>query len=406
MRNVMVTVLTGSTLRPRRPGIRRLAFPAITVATVLAMTLSGPVLAATWSEPITIVGSGPETHYQYRAWPFGLVGLDDGTVVAAYSESPGGTGAVDLYVRRSIDGGLSWAPRVRVSRLGTDRQSWPGGVAAYGTSVDVAWDEANNVGNQIRYARSTDGGLTFSKSVALSQRGDNAYPQVARGPDGLVAVVWNNWKRGKISARISHDGGATFGPRQTLGSAPKAWVVPVGVAIGDGMIYLAYGDGDNTVWLRRSVDGAAWTPKQPIVATAPFGFQLVAEGHEAYLGYVRDGADGLKAMYRRTTDVGATWSLSSKMGAVSGDSYGPVMSLRHGVARVLLGRSTPSNAQEVFYRESADGVNWTTAELVSSTPGNYAYPFGIGYSDRPIVGYMYWAPINYNGDVQVRVGTL
>jgi hypothetical protein len=76
--------------------------------------------------------------------------------------------------------------------------------------------------------------------------------------------------------------------------------------------------------------------------------------------------------------------------------------------RVVYGRTvTTSNpaTTEVFYKQSSDGTAWTAPTSVSTTPANYSIPIGVAHGDHTVVAYKYWAPINYNGDIQVRIGT-
>src|SRR5260370_22567519 len=93
-------------------------------------------------------------------------------------------------------------------------------------SVYVAWDNASfNAGkssanNALLFARSTDGGLTFSSPTTLNTLtgGPNAVigadPFVR--PNGEVYVSWHDIQQNRLMDNSSFDGGGTFGQQQTI----------------------------------------------------------------------------------------------------------------------------------------------------------------------------------------------
>jgi hypothetical protein len=122
--------------------------------------------------------------------------------------------------------------------------------------VDVVWA----LNDRIRYARSGNSAESFAAVVALSPTGLKvADPSVGRGPNGLVVVAWLQVTRTpccdapwKVVARVSKDGGSTFGPVKVLG---RGWQVVA--AAGKGVAYVAIDalmDGETLV-VRRTTDG-------------------------------------------------------------------------------------------------------------------------------------------------------
>ncbi len=104
-----------------------------------------------------------------------------------------------------------------------------------------AWDNASlNAGkssanNALLFARSTDGGQTFSSPLALNALtgGPNAVigadPFV--GPNGEVYVSWHDVQNNRLMVNSSFDGGVTFGQQQTI--------APTIVAFDDGIPAMA-----------------------------------------------------------------------------------------------------------------------------------------------------------------------
>jgi len=382
---------------------------AILAAAILSISLSSVAMAAGWGDPVTIWGSNAETYGQFNAFPVGIVTAGGSAVVASYAETVTATGGADVYIVRSTDGGATWQPRVRVSRPGSaTRQSWARSISSYGDDVDVAMLEDSST-RGIRYSRSLDGGVTFTPSVALSS-GAASYPDVARGPDGLVIVAWQGFNKGKLFVRVSHDGGATFDAKIALWSGLGGDVPYFSVAAGDGVVYAGIGLSGEGVAMRSSTDGIHWSSSELLTnaGSGSLGLQLVAEGQQVYLGYAKPATTGSSAWVRRSIDGGADWSAGVGNAPANETLDWPRMNLEGGVLRVLFGRTVTTNnpaTTEVFYKQSSNGTTWTSPVSVSTTPQHYSVTMGVAHGDHTVVAYKYWAPINYNGDIQVRVGT-
>jgi hypothetical protein len=216
------------------------------------------------------------------------------TALAVYDEYDGVASRV--YLRRSTDSGRNWGAATLVSTSTTAARP---AIAAFNTDVDVVWAEGSGCGGiggscRIRYARSTDGGATFGASIALSpSTGAAGYARVARGSNGRVVVAWTDWTTGRVQARVSTTGGASFGGAKaivTTSNDPfdddvrEAWPA---VAVGKGVIYVAYFKNWYTVQVRRSLDnGASWATAKKIAGNGNGWEQLdaVAQGTAAYVG--------------------------------------------------------------------------------------------------------------------------
>jgi hypothetical protein len=102
--------------------------------------------------------------------------------------------------------------------LGVDR----GASSPYQGNVYAAWSEFQGAAgnNEIQFARSTDHGATFSKPVKISEGvKDNQFADVAVTRDGTVYVVWRQFEgRGHQDDAVvfarSTDGGRTFSKAQ------------------------------------------------------------------------------------------------------------------------------------------------------------------------------------------------
>ena len=128
-----------------------------------------------------------------------------------------------IGVSKSLDGGATFAPPVNASTTAvnaTDFQDKPWTTvdtrrgSPFLGNVYVSWtDFTRNFGEFIAFARSTDGGQSFSAPVRLTPPtglgGQGSMPAVA--PNGDVYVAFFDFSVGGISVVKSTDGGQSFG---------------------------------------------------------------------------------------------------------------------------------------------------------------------------------------------------
>jgi hypothetical protein len=361
-------------------------------AMLIALVLVGPTAAAvTWGTPKQLSAAEWAT-------AAGLSTPSGSVAVAVYTE---GHDPSPVYVRRSADSGATWSAPLLLS----NDSSWRPAIAGRGTRVDVVWARAGRV----RYRSSADGGATFAPTTTLSPAGQfAANPQVARGPGGRVAVVWERGGTGAVRVRVSTDGGTSFAPARTLTNASD--LSPASVAIGKGVIYFAYAAGSERIRVRRSLDaGASWSAPQRIrdKADAFDGVRMTADGKHAYIAYTAPNTapNWWKVRYRRTTDRGTSWSRQRDLSPASWTASNPRISLQGGTVRAAFERCTPEwdicVDQRVFYRESSGGITWAPSQRASPSLLAEAMPGGVGFADKVLVLYSGYGP----DGVYVRPGT-
>ena len=170
---------------------------------------------------------------------------------------------------------LAAAPAAHAGTFGTVRTLSDAGmgsqypnVAFYNNTIHVVWVGYPSGSGEIYYARSTNGGSTFSTPVALSSPALNDdRPVVTAGPNG-VYVGWNSDNNtGAVYVRRSTDNGANFGGTQLVGGAEGGAYSRIGDIFTDASnnVHLVWyddgyaGDGSGQVIHRMTCDGANWT---------------------------------------------------------------------------------------------------------------------------------------------------
>ncbi|HET9062350.1 MAG TPA: hypothetical protein VFO62_03585, partial [Candidatus Binatia bacterium] len=198
-------------------------------------------------------------------------------VAAAWANTDLATeSTVDLSV--SEDAGATFSTPKRVDTPGGYRSSPV--VGLHGDSeVYVAW-----VGNddplgasdaeEIYFSRSTDRGVTFFSPINVSSNSEKSWPpRMAVDGAGTIYLVWAEGDftvDEKLLFAVSVDGGASFSEPRVL-AGPTAWVEGRIVAVGDGVIWVAWNaaasvsEPGHESYVMRSVDGGlAFSPPTPL----------------------------------------------------------------------------------------------------------------------------------------------
>src|SRR3954468_18390874 len=292
-----------------------------------------------------------------------------------------------LYVARYDNDGATYVRTVRVDR-GTPSvwglfQDKINVVAdqSVGTptagNVYVAWarypgQAANNV---IYFARSTDGGQTFSTPMRLTQgHGEEQFADIGVGPDGAVYVTYREIMHQKSTEnriRIvrSIDGGQSFSLPRTVADIVPFESTDFGpdtcgdgpFACDSGLTYARFSSlsavaadasgvhvvwnartaaGQSKVFVRNSPDGLAWTAPAVPVDTA-------AVGHE-FFPDITTGAGTLSVVFQDSRGDG-----SYSPGLPPGDT--------------AAGANSRNVVQAIVARSTTGGTSWTESQV--STQG-------------------------------------
>ena len=204
---------------------------AAPIAVLLVLVLAGSALATSWAAKKSLTTNGSTFTGSHS-----LVTLDSSNAVAIFENGP------NVWVRRTTNSGASWKPRMRLSS--NTSEPWFAAISGWGTDVDAVWSEDYPGAHTsiLQYRQSTDSGATFAPAVPLAS-GSQARvtaPDVAHGPNGVVAVAWHVFGANTIRVRVSTNNGISFAPAQTLATISSNYFRPPSVAVGNGVIYVGY----------------------------------------------------------------------------------------------------------------------------------------------------------------------
>ena len=192
------------------------------------------------------------------------IALDSGeglNIVWGDSREPGGK---VVYVR-STDQGVTFTDPLIVSGPSTTAFEPEISVDSQ-DGVNVVWQDEDSGVSAVMFARSTDGGASFSDPRRVSSgEGRASEAHIAADADGRLNVVWVDESSGSSQAYYSQstDHGETFSEPINASNMPAGNIHKPVVVVFNNIVYLAYQDGDlfgedsgdRQVYLTTSEDG-------------------------------------------------------------------------------------------------------------------------------------------------------
>jgi hypothetical protein len=148
-----------------------------------------------------------------------LLSTPEGVLHAFWQDNRNPKTLFDIYCSTSPDGGKTWKPSIKINDDTTYVwQNSPSPVVDASGNLYVAWHDyrdrevGGDITPNIYFARSEDGGKTWSANVRVSQAqfGQNSFQNLALSADGKLLCVWWNTEdnlHGDISFSYSKTGG-------------------------------------------------------------------------------------------------------------------------------------------------------------------------------------------------------
>ncbi len=294
-----------------------------------------------WSANVNV--SEDTTHSAGQASPT-LAADGIGNVYVAWVEiysRPGG-----IYFARSTDQGKIWSAKTKVDdNTGWHEQNWPNIAVDGGGNLYLVWGDTRDGKYSIYFAKSTDGGATWSADIKISDQtsdADACPPSLAVDVSGNLFVVWNdnrnsgNWD---VYFSKSMDGGANWSPSVRINDVAGTNRHGSQRVIVDNSGYLyavwddgrdepydPYNDHPHNIYSSTSVDGGVtWSGNVrvndqigSVGPSGPPGLTVDTSGN-LYAIWVdtRDAAPytGYSRVYfSKSTDGGAHWSANVRVG--------------------------------------------------------------------------------------------
>jgi len=310
------------------------------------------------------------------------IAADADAVYAAWADERNGNR--DIYFARSTDGGATWNANTRLDDdPGTAGQQNPA-IAADADAVYATWEDERNGNRDIYFARSTDGGATWSANVQVNDDPGTAgqYDPALAADADAVYVVWTDWRNGNgdIYFAKSTDGGATWSANVRLNDDPgSAWQWSPAIAADANAVYAAWEDernGNRDIYFARSTDGGAtWSANVQVnddTGTASYwSSPIIAAADAVYVAWTDERNGNGDIYFAQSTDGGATWSADVRVDDDTGTAWqqDPAIAAAANAVYAAWTDRRDGNRDIYFARSTDGGATWSANTRLNDDPG-------------------------------------
>ena len=223
---------------------------SITVV-IFALLFSVAAYADTWTTNKQITNTLGDSKYP-------AIAVDGSNIYVAWQDNTPDLLNEEIYFKRSVDGGVNWITNKRLTNnAGGNYDSQYPAIAVDGSNIYVVWEDNTSGNEEIYFRRSVDGGVTWKTKKRLTNNaGYSQYPAIAVNGSNIY-VVWTDSTPGnyEIYFRRSVDGGVTWKTNKRLTNNAGVSYAPA-VAVNSSNIYVVWTDttpGNKEIYCKKGV---------------------------------------------------------------------------------------------------------------------------------------------------------
>ncbi len=286
-----------------------------------------------------------------------------------------------IYYKRSLDNGATWGPDILITDQIGDH-GYPS-LAASGETLHLVWQADDHKANEIWYKKSIDGGTTWLPQMRLSNALSNALKPSIAVADTSIHLVWSKADGSGIYYRRSLDDGNSWLPQYEL-TTIASYSEQSMITVSDTMIFAFWSDrrnGNGDIYMRRSVDnGETWENdfKIPANHNSAVRPRAASSGTYVYLVWNEINTSDWATFEAISTDAGLTWDGPDLSLVNDGISTQPFIALNERDVHIIATEESDGN-QEIYYSRDENGNPFLDHNA-------YAWGHGLG-STRNDVAY-------------------
>jgi hypothetical protein len=334
-----------------------------------------------------------------------LIADNSGNLYLAWGD--GRNGNQDIYFAKSANRGVTWSANAKVNDdAGSSYQALPNLTRDSSGNLYLVWEDARNGNYSIYFAKSTNGGSTWSANVKVSDTlSDARSPSLVVDSVGNLYVAWTDNRGGywddyvakstnggaiwSASVKVNNDTSTTTNgrpPALAVDNSDNLYLVWT-TANGGYDLYSAKSTNGGVTWSAgvkiNDVAGQVWLSSPPGL-TADASGTLYTIWNDT-----RDFAGKSHIYFSKSTDGGSTWSANVDASQnPNGTSTVYLMGLvvdSSGALSAVWGDSREGDEWNVYFAQSTNGgTNWSAAIRVndSTTLDQYQATMAVDGNDN------------------------
>jgi hypothetical protein len=287
----------------------------------------------------------------------------------------------EIYYKHSTNNGLNWSSDIKLTD--NPARSEQPALGINNTTIYAVWqDDRDGSLLEIYYKRSTNSGNSWESDFRLTND-----PGLSQNPsisvNGLnIYVAWQERRNGndEIYYKLSTDGGVSWGSDIRLTNDAATSSEPCIISVGSSIqvVWFDDRDGNQEIYHKYSTNyGTNWSSD---IRLTNNGFQsnhpqICISGLSVHLVWsdTRDGSNA-EIYYKKSTNLGISWSNDTRLTFNSARSYGPAMCVSGLIIHVVWYDERTGNF-EIYYKGSSDnGVNWGNDTQLTNATNLSFYP--------------------------------
>jgi len=332
-----------------------------------------------WTPDHQLTTSGAASTSFSNAWS---VAASGSTVHAVWVDMRDGN--TEVYYKRSSDRGQNWGSDIRLTF--NSGQSWNPSVACQGNVIHVVWSDTRSGNLDVFYKRSADGGFTWGPDVRLtSDLTWSWYPSLAVHDSSVYMVALS----GGLICRRSADCGLTWQGVTTLSTDAYLTPGPSVAASEDGVyvVWVSSRDGNEEIYFKRSTSrGTTWGPDARVTFDTHTSSDpsIAVSGTCVHAVWSDDRTgDGSEVYYRQSMDGGESWGAETRLTTSPDWSTRPSVAASGSNVHVVW-QDARTGDFDIIYRRSTDGgAVWGPDFTLTNDPASSYYP-SVAQSDSAV----------------------